>query len=73
MSLSDKIDFFPIDHITYQKLFPNFLKLFHPTLDGMQTNIYPCVEEILNKIAKQFNVTYAGLMGMIQGFQIYLA
>ena len=30
-------------------------------------------EEILHKIAKLLNRTYAGLMGMIQGFQLYFA
>ena len=54
----------------------------HPSDDGtsMQT-IRPRqlvdpsqhVEEILNKIEKQFNGTYAGLMGMIQWFQTYFA
>ena len=31
------------------------------------------IEEILHEIAKLLNRTYAELMGMIQGFQIYFA
>ena len=39
----------------------------------MKHAVHSALRETLNKIVKPFNGTYAGLTGMIQGFQIDFA